>query len=430
MNITGTYSNYLTMSSLLAPLGSTNSGAAISNLFSSVMTQLQDQLEQVAFSQESSKALSSLYIGTADLAAKAGVLTLGDYGSVFFDRTAASSDANVLTAQARNAYSTESGAAIEEYAITVENLASGQKNTGTELANAEATAVDQGIDRFKLIIEDTEYLLEVKVDTGETNYKVLGKIAEAINANGLGVTAQVTSGNTAGTSALQITADQTGSAGAFLLADVTGNAIAATGANTATLEARDSAYTVNGEAFTSSYNNVYLDGGKVAVGLYGTGEATLSVGPDTNKAAGAAQAFVNELNVFMEYLKNNENYIQGSILNSLTSFIGDKSRELQAYGITQDGNGYLQMDVSALNQGAAKNLEGLQDLFAGVDGLAARTATLTSQISSNLPLTYAKEASSLIESDLFGMGTYNSSSFIMQSLLLDQIQGTVVNTYA
>ena len=429
MNITGTYSNYLTVSSLLAPLGATSSGSTISSLFASVVTKLQDQLEQVAFSQESSKALSSLYVGTADLAAKAGVLTLGDYGSVFFDRTAATSDANVATAQARNAYSTESGATVGSYAISVENLASAQENTGTDLANMETGAVDQGIDRFKLTIDDTEYLLEVEVETGETNYTVLGKIADAINAAGLGVTAQVVDGQTDGASTLQVTADQTGSTGAFLLEDVTGNAIAATGANTVIQEAKDSAYTVNGEAFTSAYNTVYLDGGKLAVNLYGTGEATITVAPDSEKAANTVTAFVNELNSFVEFLQDSKDYIKEDILNSLTAFIENKAGELEKFGIARDENGVLQVNGAILSQAASQNMGGLEDLFAGVDGLAVRTANLTSQISNSLPLTYAQEAPSLAETDLFGLGVYNSSSYIMQSLLLDQVQGTLINTF-
>ncbi|ACL03828.1 Flagellar hook-associated protein 2 domain protein [Desulfatibacillum aliphaticivorans] len=430
MNITGTYSNYLTISSLLAPLGATSSESTISTLFSSVVTKLQDQLNEAAFSRESSQALSEFYVGAADLAAKAGVLTLGDYGSVFFDRTAATSDASVVTAQARDALSSESGASTGSYAVTVEQLATAQENTGTALANTEVSVVEEGIERFKMIIEDTEFLLEVKVETGETNYIVLGKIADAINEAGAGVTAQVVDGEADGTSALQLTSETTGNAGVFLLEDVSGNAAAATGAAIVSQEAQDSVYSINGEDYTSSYNNIYLDGGQLALSLKGVGEATVTVAPDSENATNAIQAFVGELNSFIEFLQDNEQYITGDVLNSLTSYIEDQKRGLAAIGITLSEDGYLQVDGAALSQAASEDLEGVQDLFAGVDGLAVRAANLTNQIGGALPLNYAREAASVTASDLFDLGVYNSSSYILQSLLLDQVQGTVINTYA
>ena len=103
-------------------------------------------------SEESNAALTELYDKISDLATKAQTLTLSDINSVFNDRTAKSSDVNVLTATAFDAFSQESGATEAAYAITVTQLAQAQENIGFELNAADISVVNEGTNTFNINI--------------------------------------------------------------------------------------------------------------------------------------------------------------------------------------------------------------------------------------------------------------------------------------
>lgn len=424
MQITGSYSNYLAMTNLLSPVGVRGSGDLVMQVFSSAVGKLQDKIDQQIFSKESDAALKQLYNEVSDLASQAEKLTLTDFNSVFFDRTSTSSDPNVLTATAVDAFSVDSGAAEATYNISVSQLSISQENTGLELDAAAPSVVSLGINTFNMNINGQDHELSIEVEEGDTNEVVLQKMAAAINDAGLGVTGEVTPGSAEGTQQLVITADQTGTASSFTLSDISGNAVTGTGADAVSTAAQDAAYTVDGTEYTSETNTIYLDGGLVAVNLKGVGESILTVTPDQKEVENAITAFVSEVNSFIDFLEANSDYIKDEVLSSMNSFITDHKMELESFGITPDEDGALVIDTDKLATAVSDNLSGIKKTFGGLDGLAVQTENHAARIATDSPLNYAKEAEGM--SMDFVDYLYGTSATMLKGI----IQGMLLNTFA
>jgi flagellar hook-associated protein 2 len=423
MHITGSYSNYLTMTSLLAPMGVKGSGDLVMQVFTSAVGNLQDKIDQQIFSEESEAALEQLYTDVSNLASKAKKLTLTDFNSVFNDRSAQSSDPNVVTATAVDAFSQDSGATEAAYDISVTQLAQAQENTGFELNATDASVVGLGTNTFNVNINGQDNLLNIDVLEGDTNEDVLQKMAQAINGASLGISAEVTNGSADGTKKLVVTSDATGAANAFTISDVSGDAVTATGGDSVTTAAQDAAYAVDGTDFTSGSNTIYLDEGLVTVNLQGIGESTLTVAPDAQQVENAITDFVSQVNSFIDSLENNSDYIKDDVLASLNSFISAHKNELASLGITQGEDGRLELNLDELATATSQNMEEIKETFGGFDGLAVQMNNYASRIETDSPLNYAKEAENMSMS--FTDYLYGTSATLLQQIL----QGSLLNTY-
>ncbi|NVL89723.1 MAG: flagellar filament capping protein FliD [Desulfobacterales bacterium] len=423
MQITGSYNNYVNMTNLLAPLGARGSADLVMQVFSSAVGNLQDKINQQIFSEESDAAIKELYNEVSDLAGRAEKLTLTYFNSVFFDRTPTSSDSNVLTATAVDAFSLDSGAAEATYNISVNQLALAQENTGFELNAADPSVVNPGINTFNININGQDHELGIDVVDGDTNEVVLQKIVAAINDAGLGVTGEVTAGSLEGTQQLVITADQTGTAGSFTLSDVSGNAVTVTGTATVSTVAQDAAYTVDGTGYTSETNTIYLDSGLVTVNLKGAGESILTVAPDQNEVENAITAFVSAVNSIIDFLETNCDYIEDEVLSSVNSFVTEHKSELESFGVTIEEDGKLVVDTYNLATAVNDDLSGIKDAFAGFDGLAVQVKNYTARISTDSPLNYAKEAEGMSKD--FVDYLYGTSATMLEKIL----QGMLLDTF-
>ena len=423
MQITGSYMNYQTITSLLSPLGVKDSGNLVMQVFSSSIANLQDMIDKQIFSAESTEALTQLYNEVSDLASKATKLTLSDMGSVFNDRTPISSDINILTATAWDAFSQDTGATEASYNISVSQLAQAQKNTGLELNRADSSVIGLGINTFNININGQEHELSIEVVDGDTNEVVLQKIETAINESALGISVEVIDNDTNGTQKLIIESDNTGLANEFTISDVSGNAIAATATNTISTEAQDAVYSIDGVDQTSGTNTIYLDDGMVTVNLKGAGEAVLKVAPNENEVYNASSAFVSEINSFIDFNKNNSDYIKEDVLSSINSFISGHRMALESLGITQGEDGKLEIDSDKLAAAVNQNLSGIKEVFGGFDGLAVEVNSYASHISTDSPLNYAKEAEDM--SIEFADYLYSASAGMMTQILT----GSLLNTY-
>ena len=423
MQITGSYSNYLTMTSLLAPLGVNTSGDLVMQVFSSALQNLQEKVDDQIFSEGSQAALNQLYSDVSSLTAKANTLTLDSYTSVFHDRTAASSDTGVLTATATDAFSADSGAGEAVYGISVAQVAEAQVNTGLELDQDAAGVVGTGTNTFTITIGGEDHELGIAVAEGNTNEEVLQKIALAINEADIGISAEVADGDAEGTRKLTVTSDDTGAASAFTIADVSGNAVAATGADNVSTVAQDAAYSVDEVAAASSSNTIYLDEGMVTVTLKGAGEAALTVAPDAGQVKDAVTGLVSGLNSFIGHLEENSGYITDEVLATVNSFIADHASGLASIGITQGEDGMLAIDDDLLSAAADEDLETIEEVFDGLDGLAAQVSGYTSRISTDSPLNYAKEADDL--STEVTDYIYSASANLLQGTLIGSFLHTL-----
>lgn len=423
MQITGSYSNYLTMTNLLAPLGVGNAGQIVMQVFSSAIDNLRGKLDQKVFSEESESAIKALYKNITDLSNHATTLILNDPNSVFYDRTAVSSDSSVLEAMAVNAFSADSGATIETYDISVTQLAETQKNTGLELNGEALSAVNSGVNTFNLHIQGLDHAVNVEILEEDNNEDTLWKIALAINDENVGITAEVVDGSTAGTKRLEITSQNSGSESAFEITDIMGNATAATGMNTVETLGKDAQYQVDGNDLSSSTNTIYLDDGLVMANLKATGETSLAITPDQGKINEAVTGLVAELNTFMEFLEDNEKYIEDKVLSSINTFISTHKNALASLGITPNEDGRLEIDDAQLTAGLNQDMDAAKEVFADFDGLAVQVNNLASQVVTASPLEYAKEAQGINME--FADFLYSASADMLQSI----VRGTLLNSY-
>jgi len=421
MQITGTYNNYLNMTNLLSTLGVKGSGNLIMQVFTNAVGNLQSSVESQIFSDESAKALEQLYDEVSLLAHKAANLTLDGVNSVFYDRTATSSDSNVLTATAYDAFSQDSGATEATYNISVDRLAKAQENNGMALNQADSSVVNTGTNTFNINMNGQDHEISIEVAEGETNETVLQKIATAINGTGIALTAQVMAGSETGTQQLVINADNTGLANAFTISDVAGNAAAATGADMVTFEAQDASYMVDGAEYTSDANTIYLDDGMVTVNLEGEGESSLTVAPDENQVINAISAMLSGVSNFTDFLENNDDYINNEVISTVNSQIADHKMELESIGIAQGEDGGFEIDDMALSDAISQDISNIKNIFGGFDGLAVQIDSYTSRIANDSPLNYVKGQENMgVESiDYLYTASLGMSQKIIQASLLD-----------
>jgi len=422
MIITGSYNNYINITNLLSSLGVTNSSNLVMQVFSTSIENLQNKINDQIFSKESSAALQKLYSEVSDLAAKATKLTLNDINSVFNDRTPTSSDTNVLTASAFDAFSQDTGATEVAYDISVTLLAQAQENIGSELDKVDSSVVDPGTNTFNININGQDHEISFDVADGDTNETVLGKITTAINEAGIGVSAEVIAGSGDGTQQLVINSNNTGTVNAFSISDVSGNAVTATGSETVSTEAQDVTYTVDGADYSSSSNTIYLNDGMVTANLKGVGEATLTVAPDENEIKNSISSFVSGVNSLIDLLENNSEYIKDEVLSSVNSFIADHKNELESFGITIGDDRKLEVDATKLAEAVSDNLSGIKEAFGGFDGLSVQTNNYASRMASDAPFNYIKGIDDMNTDFLDQTYSFSAgmSQEILQGLLLDK----------
>ncbi len=414
MQISGSYSNYLSMTSLLSSIGVSDSSNYIMQVFSSSVSNLQDKLDQQLFSEETSDALTGLYSQISSLSSLAEKLTAAGSDSIFNDRSAVSSDSSVLTAAAWDAYSQDTGATEAAYEISVLQTAQGQENVSTLLIGSEASVAGTGTNTFNISTEGLSYDLSIDVSFGDTNEDVLNKIANAVNEAGIGITADISAGDD-GTVSLSLSADNTGADASFTVSDISGNAVSAAGLDVISSEAQNAVYSIDGVEQTSGSNTVYIDNGAVEISLNGTGDATLEVGTGITDFYDAVTSLIAGVNSFIDFFNSSSDYLTDDIAASLNNIIDDKSSELKSIGITADDSGKLQVDEEQLLSSIENDSAGVKDIFASFDGFAVQVNSLVSNIATDSPLNYAKESDSLSQeyTDLI----YDSSATQLKQLL-------------
>ena len=419
MNITSAYYYYNQISNLLSTFAVSPAKGFSQQVITSVIGNIQNMSSEQIFKSESALALKRLYNNISDLAYKGQKLTTGISDSVFNDRTATSSDTNVLIATAYDALSSDTGATEALYQISVTQLALSQENTGNELNGTNASVVNIGTNTFSISIEGQVHEISIEVVAGDTNKDVLQKLSTAINDANIAVTANVTSGSSVGTQQIIIKSDNTGISNDFLISDVSGNAITVTGANIITTSAQDASYKVDETSYTSGSNTVYLDNGMVTVNLLGVGDVDLTVAPDVNEVGNTITNFISELNSSIDFLQNNSDYINGDVLETINSFISDHKSELESFGIEVNSDGILEIDQDKLSLALNQNLGDIKNAFSGIDGLSIQINNYSSRIKSSPISDYSKESLNSIFAKDFYNNLRNLNQNFTQGMLFD-----------
>jgi flagellar hook-associated protein 2 len=191
-------------------------------------------------------------------------------------------------------------------------------------------------------------------------------MADAINrqSNATGITASLEVRN--GESSLVLNTRKTGEDQSFTIQDASagGNAVDALGLNNNIQAARNAEFTVNGEQRTSATNTAALGNGLSATFTRTTDtDAEVSAGRDTAAVNNAVRDMVNNFNQLREASLNhsgdrNAQRLQQQLDNVSRAF----GNTLSSIGITQNQNGYLQINqeqlATAIDNGAAERALG------------------------------------------------------------------------
>ncbi|MFD0673361.1 flagellar filament capping protein FliD [Cohnella sp. GCM10027633] len=288
---------------------------------------------------------------------------LGKDDSGLHARAATTTDAKKVTASA------VAGASAKSYEVKASALATSQTNGGSWLARTDASAASEGTNRFKITIGGKSTTVSAFVSSTDSNDRALTKLKDAINEAKTGVTASIATDEATGRRKLELKSDKTGTDAKFEIEDVSGNAVAATGIGTATTEASNASYSVNGGAAQSSQSNeVELEKGKVKATLLAptTEEVTIEVRPDADQATKQVKQLLSSFNAMHERGDAASGYLHSSILRSLDTIAS--SSAYGDIGIRRNGDGTLKLDeqqfrksLSTDGERASKAIGGLAD---------------------------------------------------------------------
>ena len=305
----------------------------------------------------------------SDLLQSANSLKTSNSSSVLNDKTAVSSDADILTASRKYSWDKSQ----DSYSLNVKQIASAQTNTSSEVKGSDLAASDAN---FSINTGSGAINVSVSGKTAQgdqkTNKQLFSDIAKQINSNKeAGVTASVIEKD--GKVSLQISGSKTGESNSF---GVSGDFSAVAGLDTETKSAQNAVYTVkqnNGQEqeFTSASNNITLGNGKISASLKKAGSADIIMGVDKTKVASSVEDLVSKYNSALKVL--NDNVDRGSgVARQLGSMLhGPASEEkLNLIGISTNKDGTLKLDKDKLAASLEKDPKLSTDIIGGSFGVA------------------------------------------------------------
>lgn len=259
-------------------------------------------------------------------------------------------------------------AGSNQYAVKVNQLASGQRTTYAPLDTA-GTGTFTGKNNLTLQSGDQTYSFDFDFADGTTNKQALSAIANKINQSDSKIKAGVSDIN--GKSVLQLYAAETGTTKAFTATATGSMSDALTVANQEA--AQDAKYSVNGVDYTSDKNQIELSQGLTAT-LTGTGEAKVNQSQmDNDKLVDAVKKFASNYNDVVDFLKSNS-ALSKAVSNMANSFsdIRYSSGMLSQVGIEVSGSGKLSVNESKLTESIANNMDLVKDVIGSSKGIGSK----------------------------------------------------------
>lgn len=329
-----------------------------------------------------------------------GAISKLQSGAAFNEKTAISSNTEAMTVSAKSSTRLN----LPETSVGIEQLAAGQKNTGAALKASDRAAA--GDYQVRIEAGGKTHTVSFKVNEGDTNEDMQKKFAAAVNDADIGISASVST--RFGMSTLTVQSTNTGAEeGKFAILDYVGNAVQQMGVGSATEEAQDAVYTVNGKQHTSAKNEVNLGNGVTATLKKATEEdVKVTAGYNESAAVDAAKEFVNSFNDLIKSEDGNSRL--GRELSAVTKAY---SSSLGRLGITSQSDGTLAVDDDKL--AAAAQSGSLRSFFTQDRGRSYGFTNQVDRVAGNVgrsPLNYVNSFSE--DSRLF-----QSSSSLYGSLL-------------
>jgi flagellar hook-associated protein 2 len=284
--------------------------------------------------------------------------------SVFNELLATSSNANAVSVSIAN-QSQASASRDNPISVSVQQLAASQQNRGEALASREINNLGSSTHQFTMERDGNTYDFSVNVNLTDSNRTIQQRMADAINQRNTGVTAAVQFDERNNTSTLVLTSDGTGERNAFTISDVdgSGSLVSAMGISTATREAQDAVFMVNGEEHTHYSNEVNLGNGiRATLRETTAADVTVRTQRDTEAISGVVNDLVNSFNRMREAAGRYADRDMGArtLMQRLDSISGSNQSALRNIGIDRLRDGTLQIDndrlARAIESGAAERL--------------------------------------------------------------------------
>ena len=320
--------------------------------------------------KSSSQFLQQYNRAMSGLMTSANALKTSNRSGLWNKATAQSS--NTKVADVKQNYTIGTLGTKDSYGINVQKLAKAQKNVsaGMEkntLASADAelsVATTKGNFTFRVSAKDAK-------GNQKTNGQMMREMTDTINKSGIGIHAAVHTKD--GKSQMVLEAKETGKKNAFALS---GDFADKNGLAKPIQEAEDAEYTVskNGQeekSYTSDKNEVTLDYGRLTADFHEVGEATVKIGVHEDKVVSAVKDLVSNYNDTVKMLaKNTERGtgVERQLSRMLNIPISEQS--LSMIGLSQDKNGFLQLDEGKLKDSLAKNPVGTKEVLGGSFSIA------------------------------------------------------------
>lgn len=342
-----------------------------------------------------------------------------------FSARSVQSESTAVTGVAKN------GAKQATYDVKVTQVAQGQKNSSVNLSSSALGGLAAGDYRIGLTVAGQEKQVSFSVSAADNNKTILGKIASAVNAAYSGKTEGLNAEvKTAGSfSYLSLANKATGQNATFSVRDVAGNAVSALKLDSTVQAAQDSAYEINGKAYTSKSNQVSLDNGQVTLNLQAvtTGVAKVQVSSDVKGQVAAVKDLISAYNASRSQLSEARNLTgKGNhVFDGVEKVLSDQKYSLSDMGISVDRkSGQISLNEDQLTNSLTNNPSSVQRLVTGSGGLATKISqaarTMMVQPASNF-LAAPNLVANYNLSSLYGlMGNYVSPYTGMSSLFIDR----------
>jgi len=237
--------------------------------------------------------------------------------------------------------------------VTIQQLATAQKNTGAALNATSLGGAKSGTNRFTLEKDGKTFSFNVNINVYDSARTAQQKMADAINKQKTGVNAAVEYDGKTGKSVLTLTSNETGAGNAFTVRDTAdgSNLVSKLGVGQASEQARDAEYTVDGERRTSAKNTVELGGGVTGT-LKKAGPDTLNVTAkkDIEGVSKVVRDITDNFNGLLKTARSSGDRGAQALRQRLDSIAGSYASSLRNIGITRGKDGMLEVDDKKLRK--------------------------------------------------------------------------------
>lgn len=337
--------------------------------------------------------------------------------NLFSQKYVSASTGTAVTGEAK------AGASTAQYAVTVSQVATSQRNEGKAFSTSTYGGLAKGISTLGIqVAGGAERQVSVNVLATDNNGQALKKFANAINSSDAGVRAEVKTKDN--TQYLSITSKNTGISNSFTIRDVVGTAATTLQLGNKVKDATDALYTVNGTSYQSASNKVTIDNGNVSLNLNNTtvGTVKVNVGKDDSKIVDAAQNLVTSFNNLHRTLSNSASVTKRGerVLNGVENLVGKtRAADFASIGIAVDKTtGDLTFDASKLSDALVSSPTKVKSLLSGAASLG-KAVEKASREMANAPVnTYLKPPS--IMDNLNYSSPYTSNGWMSQQNNLTQ----------